>query len=299
MKSENGNVVLNESEQDRYEELYKCMAGSPRYLSAIQEFYKIKYAFNADFRTVMRLISNREKSLLSGILFYVWFENNQAGRKEACTMTAIADRAAEYQILSANTVKTMLSEFETYGLLKRLMIPGNRKNKVIEVAHFVPEGLRMIHDQSLTLIDHLLGSQRLEHHRNHPNDYLRAHLRVVDYLGRDIEWREPAPGVWLFYSIKYGSWVAEDLMMRLQTEKKDGDFYVIENFNRTITGSKFGLSRSSVQRLFLAAESIGLVKQQGKTLLVSESFVDEFLKSTIREIIAYELAWQGIVQNTQ
>lgn len=276
---------------EKIDKVISRLVAHPEFLPAMQGYYQGKYALNSDFPIAMRLISNIDKSLVSGIVFSVWLEGAQAGRRQDCTVAAIVERTSRYGLLSPNTVKNMIEEFATYGMLERKAEPGNRKNKVVEVAPFVPHGVRIFHESVLTVLDRLLEGSRLDILREQPEAYLRAHPFVVDTLARDTGWRLPPPSVKLFHAVKYGPWIAEHLIIRLNHEARDGGFYVIEDFNRTETGAKFMLSRSSVQRLFQAAEKAGLMRQNDNTLLISDDFVDEFNSYCAREIASFELGW--------
>jgi hypothetical protein len=277
---------------ERIDEVISRMAAHPEFLSAMQGYFQNKYALNSGFPVVMRLISNIDKSLVSGIVFSVWLEGAQAGRRQDCTVASIVERTTRYGLLSPNTVKGMIEEFANYGMLERKAEPGNKKNKVVEVAPFVPHGVRFLHESVLTVLDRLLEGERLEVHRAQPDAYLRAHPFVVDSLASDAGWRSPPPSVKLFHAVKYGPWIAEHLIMRVRSEARDGGFYVIDDFNRTETGAKYMLSRSSVQRLFQAAEKADLMKQSDRVLLISEDFVDQFNAYCAREIASFELGWK-------
>lgn len=265
----------------------------PHYLSVMQEYYGAKYAFNSGFPPVMRLMGNREKSLVSGIVFALWLEAATRGRRQDCTVAAIVERAVRYGLMSPNTVKVMIAEFETYGLLERKAEAGNRKNKVLEVAPYVPMGVSRVHEISLNVLDRLLSGVRLEKHQQQPEAFFRAHPEVVHSLACDAAARSAPDDVRLFYAVKFGSWIAEDIILRVDEGERDGPFFVVDGFNRTATGAKFMLSRSSTQRLFLAAEKAGIVKQVGKTLLVSEAFVQLFTSFSAREIAAFEVGWNA------
>ncbi len=117
---------------------------------------------------------------------------------------------------------------------------------------------------------------------------------MVHSLACDVANRGAPADVLLFYDVKFGSWIAENLILRVDERERDGQFFVIDGFNRTATGAKFMLSRSSAQRLFLAAEKAGVVKQVGDTLLVSEAFVQVFTSFSAREIAAFEVGWNAI-----
>ena len=277
----------------RIDEIVARLQSSPDFLKAMQEYYQAKYAFNSGFALVMRLMGNREKSLISGIVFALWLEAKMSGRRQDCTVSAIVERASQYGLLSPNTVKGMIAEFETYGLLERKAEPGNRKNKVVEVAPYVPSGVSKVHEISLRVLDRLLTGSRLEKHQKEPEAFFRAHPEVVNALVSDAVDRSAPAEVTLFYAIKFGSWIAEALLLQVQHGARDGQYFVIDEFNRTATGAKFMLSRSSTQRLFLAAEKAGIMKQTGSTLLISDAFVQLFMAFSAREIAAFEAGWNA------
>ncbi len=159
----------------RIDDVVARLREHPRYLQVMQEYYSAKYAFNSGFPPVMRLMGNREKSLVSGIVFALWLESSTKGRRQDCTVSAIVERAARYGLMSPNTIKAMIAEFETYGLLERRTETGNRKNKVVEVAPYVPMGVSKVHEMSLNVLDRLLSGGRLEKHQSQPDAFYRAH----------------------------------------------------------------------------------------------------------------------------
>lgn len=275
------------------DDIVSRLQSGPEFLEAIQEYYRAKYVFNSGFAAAMRLMGNREKSLLSGIVFAVWLEATIRGRRQDATVSAIVERASRYGLMSPNTVKSMIAEFETYGLLARQAEPGNRKNKVVEVAPFVPQGVSMVHEITLKLLDRVLSGSRLEKHREQPDAFLRAHPAVIHAMASDVANRSAPAEVTLFYDVKYGSWIAEDLILNVRHGMRDGQFFVVEEFNRTSIGAKFMLSRSSAQRLFLAAEKAGMMKQVGRALLISEAFVHLFTAFSAREIAAFDVGWNA------
>ncbi|MCD2175784.1 hypothetical protein [Rhizobium sp. C4] len=277
----------------KMDEIVARLQAHPEFLEAIQAYYQAKYAFNSGFALVMRLMGNREKSMVSGIVFAMWLEATTSGRRQDCTVSAIAERASRYGLMSPNTVKGMIAEFETYGLLERKAEPGNRKNKVVEVAPYVPAGVSKVHELSLNLLDRLLPGSRLERHQQQPEAFFRAHPEVIHALATDAANRRAPAEATLFYDVKFGSWIAEDLIMKVRSAERDGQFFVIDEFNRTAIGTKFMLSRSSAQRLFLAAEKAGMMKQVGRTLLISDAFVRQFTAFSAREIAAFEVGWNA------
>jgi hypothetical protein len=235
---------------------------------------------------LVRLIGNHQKWLLTGLIYGAYLKSIAPGAFRPFCAAQVIEDAQAVDILSRNTVQQTLDTMAGYGLLGKSDHDDGRVTalSIPDHIHASTRGWVAMHCQALDGFD---GGDRAARFMSRPDLFAAIHRGLLAGLTQPGGWRDPPEDVALFYDARHGFLLAEHLAA---TAEAAGSRFWVAGLTRSGVSRRYGIGRSTVHRLFQAAEAQGLFCLGDGGVAVSASFMASYAGWQALKFAALDLA---------
>lgn len=236
---------------------------------------------------LVRLIGNHQKWLLTGLIYGAYLKSIAPDAARPFCAAQVIEDAQAVKILSRNTVQQTMDALSAYGLLGKSEHGEDGRVTLLEIPdhiHGSTRGWVIMHCQALDGLD---GGDRAARITARPERFAALHRAFMAGLTAPGGWRDPPEDVALFYDARHGFLIAE----HLAAEAEDlGERHVVKGLTRSGVERRYGIGRSTVHRLFQAAEAKGVFTPLAGGVAVSNGFMADYAGWQARKFAALDLA---------
>ncbi|MBB1248338.1 hypothetical protein [Rhizobium sp. G21] len=236
---------------------------------------------------LVRLIGNHQKWLLTGLIYGAYLKSIAPGAARPFCAAQVIEDADAAGILSRNTVQQTMDAMAGYGLLDRTDHADDGRVVLLGIPdhiHGSTRGWLAMHCQALDGLD---GGDRAARFVSRPELFAAIHRGLMAGLTLPGGWRDPPEDVALFYDARHGFLLAEHLAA---TAEAEGSRFWVAGLTRSGVSRRYGIGRSTVHRLFQAAEARGLFSLGDGGVTVSSGFMASYAGWQALKFAALDLA---------
>lgn len=236
---------------------------------------------------LVRLIGNHQKWLLTGLIYGAYLKSVAPDAARPFCAAQVIEDAQAADILSRNTVQQTMDALSAYGLLGRRAHEDDKRVTLLSIPdhiHGSTRGWVALHCQALDGLD---GGDRARRLAARPEGFATLHRAFMAGLTAPGGWRDPPEDVALFQDARHGFLIAEHLAANAEP---DGERFMARGFTRSGAERRYGVGRSTVHRLFQAAEAKGVFTPVAGGVAVSRDFMASYVGWQARKFAALDLA---------
>jgi DNA-binding MarR family transcriptional regulator len=268
----------------------------PRFPFARDEFVKAMLALYEHKPLLNRLLLEASRTVLSAVILCLYARYDEADRATWPTLRLVADSMAAYRLASASRVHDLVSRLVKAGYVEQRAVPQDRRVRIL-----VPTKKMIAQDQDF-LVSHHLPLQILFPDpgyllimKRDPAFQLKQRLVSRDLFALGAQILAQNPIMMLFQGRDAG------VMILIKMIQMAGRQSGAKRLNQPLKvsysdlGDRFGVSRTHVRKLLVAAEELELVrltKSGGQFVELKPALLRAFDRLVADAMSGFDLCYQ-------
>ncbi len=264
----------------------------PRFPAARDEFVKAMLALYEHKPFLNRLLLEASRTVLGAVIMCLYARYDEADRSTWPTLRLVADSMAAYHFASPSRVQDLVSRLIKTGYLEQLVAPRDRRARIL-----IPTPRMIAQDQDF-LVSHYLPLQILFPDIGYapimtrdPAFQLKQRLVSRDLFALAAQILDGNPVMMLFQGRDAGIMI---LIKMIEMSRGQGGSEPL-NVSYSDLGDRFGVSRTHVRKLLVAAQELDLVhltNAGGKSVELKPQLLQAFDRLVADAMSGNDLCYQ-------